>query len=240
MTTLVIDGDLIAYRVSASAEVPINWGDGLWTLHSQESDVKVGVDDAIYEIVNRTECNKYIVALSDSKNNFRKKVASYYKANRTNTRKPMLLSFAREYMMERHNGLVWANLEADDVLGILASSGDDYETWTLDKDLKTVPGKHWFDDKLIVISEEEANHNFYHQTLTGDLTDNYGGCPKVGEKTADKILEKDNSWNGVVAAYFNAGLSDEVALENARLARILRDGEYNVGTGEVNLWVPET
>ena len=33
----------------------------------------------------------------------------------------------------------------------------------------------------------------------------------------------------VVATYNKAGLSEEVALENARLARILRKGEYLEG-----------
>ena len=32
------------------------------------------------------------------------------------------------------------------------------------------------------------------------------------------------------------GLSEEVAIENARLARILRNGEYNFDTKEVKLW----
>jgi len=42
----------------------------------------------------------------------------------------------------------------------------------------------------------------------------------------------------VVAAYNKKGLSEEVALENARLARILRNGEYDTDTGEVKLWNP--
>lgn len=238
MTTLIIDGDLIAYKVTAGAEQPINWGDGMWTLHAYEDDVLRGVDDAIHDILGRTGHSDYIVALSDSKNNFRKSVADYYKANRKNTRKPMLLPFSRDYIMDAHHGIIWENLEADDVLGIYASQGDKYETWTLDKDLKTVPGTHWFDDKKVVIDDSEADYWFYHQTLTGDLTDNYSGCPKIGAKTADKILAKECSWEQVVATYFNAGLGEEVALENARLARILRDGEYDLTTGEVNLWSP--
>lgn len=238
MTTLIIDGDLVAYKVAAGAEIPINWGDGLWTLHSYEEDIKRGVDDSIADIVNRTGHANYIVALSDSKNNFRKSVADYYKANRKNTRKPMLLPFARDYMMQEHNGEIWDNLEADDVLGIYASSSDEYQTWTLDKDLKTVPGIHWFDDTMTIITEEDADYWFYTQALTGDLTDNYSGCPKVGAKTAEKILAKECSWENVAATYINAGLGEDVALENARLARILRHGEYNRDTGEVNLWTP--
>jgi len=75
------------------------------------------------------------------------------------------------------------------------------------------------------------------QTLMGDSTDNYKGCPKVGLKTAEKILAENSTWETVVAAFEKAGLSEEDALENARLARILRDGEYNNETGEVKLWL---
>lgn len=238
MTTLIIDGDLIAYKVAAGAEIPVNWGDGLWTLHSTEDDIKRGVDEAIHTLISRTGHNNYRVALSDNKNNFRKQVADYYKANRSNTRKPMLLPFARDYIMDNHYGEIWANLEADDVLGILASRSDEFQTWTLDKDLKTVPGTHWFDDKMTIISQEDADYWFYTQALTGDITDNYSGCPKIGAKTAEKILDKECSWENVVATYINAGLGEEIALENARLARILRDGEYNQDTGEVSLWSP--
>ena len=43
------------------------------------------------------KCNKAIVLLSD-KENFRKDIAPFYKANRKDTRKPMLLQYAREYI----------------------------------------------------------------------------------------------------------------------------------------------
>jgi DNA polymerase-1 len=39
MTLLLIDGDIVAYKATVSAETPINWGDGLWTLHCYEQDV---------------------------------------------------------------------------------------------------------------------------------------------------------------------------------------------------------
>ena len=237
MTTLVIDGDIIAYRVSTICEQPIQWADGLWTLHAYEDDVRKGLDEDIYKLVEESAADKVIVALSDTAN-FRKGVADYYKANRKNVRRPMLLPFARDYVMERHAGVIWKNLEADDVLGILTSSSDEYMAWSIDKDLLTIPGKHWIDQEVVTISEEQADYTFLKQALTGDLTDNYGGCPKIGDKTADKILSEDCSWATVVKTYLKAGLTEEVALENARLARILRAGEYNQETGEVALWNP--
>ena len=55
-----------------------------------------------------------------------------------------------------------------------------------------------------------------YQTLVGDSTDNYKGCPAVGAKTADKLLQDNGAtWQTVVDAYAAKGLGEEIALENA-------------------------
>ena len=40
-----------------------------------------------------------------------------------------------------------------------------------------------------VINEKEANYFHMLQTLTGDPTDGYKGCPNIGKVTAEKILK---------------------------------------------------
>jgi len=237
MTLLLIDGDIVAYKATVSAETPINWGDGLWTLHCYEQDVAIRLDEQIDKLVNEAPVQDCIVALSD-KANYRKELAPYYKANRKTTRKPMLLQWAKEYLQNKYNTVMYRRLEADDVLGILGTANTDTIIWSEDKDLRTVPAKHWIDGDVVEISEEEADYNFLTQTLVGDSTDNYKGCPSVGYKTAEKILEFGDGWGAVVRAFISKGLSEEVAIENARLARILRNGEYNTDTGEVKLWTP--
>ena len=79
------------------------------------------------------------------------------------------------------------------------------------------------------------------QTLCGDSTDGYSGCPSVGSKTAEKILDvpTKDMWSVVVDAYKKKGLTYEDTLIQARVARILRGDEYNMDTGEMNLWIPE-
>jgi DNA polymerase-1 len=79
------------------------------------------------------------------------------------------------------------------------------------------------------------------QTLTGDTVDGYSGVPKVGAVTANKMLaDKDmpvkDMWEIVVKAYEKAGMNEQDALQQARVARILRHGEYDKKTGEVKLW----
>ena len=148
MTLLLIDADIIAFKASAGAETPIKWDEDLWTLHCFESDVAARVDDQISKLVDEAPVQDCILALSD-KDNYRKKLASYYKANRSNVRKPMLLKWAKQYMIDNYNTVIYKNLEADDVLGILGSSNSETIIWSEDKDLQTIPAKHWIDGEVV-------------------------------------------------------------------------------------------
>lgn len=238
MTLLLIDADIIAFKACASAETPVNWGNGHWTLHCFEDEVAIRIDDQISKLEEEAPVQDVVLALSDTNENFRKKVAPYYKANRKDVRKPMLLPWARQYMIDKYNTIIYKGLEADDVLGILGSNpATDTIIWSEDKDLLTIPTAHWINGEVYEQDEDGADYNFYYQTLVGDSTDNYKGCPKVGAVTANKLLGVDSSWDTVVTAFSKQGLSEDVAIEQARLARILRDGEYDTDTGEVKLWM---
>jgi DNA polymerase-1 len=136
-------------------------------------------------------------------------------------------------------------LEADDVLGILATEPTNEERIivSIDKDLLQIPGKVSRDGKTYEeISEDEANYWHMMQTLTGDSTDGYSGCPRVGVKTAQKILGDHiqvpllDLWMRVLAAYAKVGYSTDEALAQARVARILRHNDYNKETGGIKLW----
>jgi DNA polymerase-1 len=45
-------------------------------------------------------------------------------------------------------------------------------------------------------------------------------------------------WTEVVKAFESKGLTEEDALRNARLAYILRDGDWNTTSQEVRQWTP--
>jgi len=234
--TLLVDGDIVAYKAATIAETPIDWGDGVWTLHAHEKDVIGSMEEFMSKIIDESGCGKVITCLSGD-NLYRKDVAPYYKANRKGTRKPMLLKFAKDYLAKKYNGKVEDKLEADDLLGILGSADHNTVIWSADKDLLTIPAYHLIDGKVVEVDKQEADYMFLYQTLVGDSTDNYKGCPTVGDKKANALLEKEGAtWETVVKAFDSKGLGEEVAIENARLARILRDGEYNFKTKEVRLW----
>jgi DNA polymerase I len=122
-TKLLIDGDILIYKIATANEVATNWGD-LWTLHCDQKRCEAEVDNAINDLGSNLEADDYVVCLTD-KDNFRKDILPSYKDNRKDKRKPMVLGALREYVMKKHNGVVWKNLEADDVMGIMATEPTD-------------------------------------------------------------------------------------------------------------------
>ena len=244
MRTLLIDGDILIYKIATQNEVPTHWGDGLWTLHCDENICKAEVDDQLLQLKENLEADKFIIALTD-KNNFRKDILPSYKDNRKQKRKPLALPLLRQHCIDTYDTVIMEGLEADDVLGILATepTNEDRIIVSIDKDLLQIPGKVSRDGKTFeVISEDEANYWHMMQTLTGDSTDGYSGCPKVGVKTAQKILGDHiqvpllDLWMRVLAAYAKVGYSTDEALAQARVARILRNTDYNKETGGIKLW----
>ena len=235
MNTLIVDGDIIAYQAAAACQQPIHWGDGLWTLHAYEDEVYEAMHHHIEGLQETSGLSKVRIALT-GKTNFRKEVLESYKGNRKETLRPILLEQAKQHLIDDHGAELVEGLEGDDLMGLAA---DECVLWSIDKDMKTIPGKHLVDGEIIEISLEEADRFFLTQVLTGDTTDGYSGCPGIGPKTAEKILEESCSWEAVVATYEKKGLTEADALVQARVARILRVGEYTESEG-VKLWTPNS
>ena len=238
--TIIVDGDLYLYRACAAAEVEIDWGDDIWSL---QTDLKVArehfqrmLDGFSAELSSQDT----IVAFSGS-DVFRMHVAPTYKGGRKKTRKPVGYKAMLEWAKETFETIQVDCLEADDVLGILGSvSGSKAIVVSDDKDLKSVPCRLYrpISGEKHSITLEEADRNFLTQTLTGDATDGYAGCPKVGPKTAEKILGSHPTWDTVVKAYQKEKLSFDDALTQARLARILRESDWDEENQKVKLWEP--
>ena len=239
MKTLLIDGDIFIYQTAAAVEEPIDWGDDIWTLHGDMTLARQTFDLEMSKLQEHLGVEKITIALSDSKNNWRKGVLDTYKNNRKGKRKPVVYVPLRDHAEEHYDSVCLPNLEADDVLGIMAKDDGSTVIVSDDKDLKTIPGVLYIphESKTVEISLEEADRNHLIQTLTGDSADGYKGCPGVGPVKAARILE-ECTWDEVLGAYTKAGLNESVALTQARVARILRDGEYDFDTNVVNLWNP--
>lgn len=240
-TTLLIDADLYLFRAAVVAEDETDWGDDIWSLSTDLGVAKKIFTKQIEGFKERTEVGNVVMCLSDSEN-FRKTVDPTYKSGRKKSRKPVGYRALVDWCADTWPNCRQATLEADDVMGILGSSPD---TRTVivsdDKDMKTIPGRLYrpTDDDLIDVTQADADHNFYLQTLCGDSTDGYSGCPKVGVVTALKVLGSRPTWSLVEQQFIKAGLTRDDAITQARLARILRCDDWDFDTEQLRLWSPE-
>lgn len=197
MTTLLIDGDIYAYRCAAGAETGYDF-DGVYSLQADQQVGKDNLDAQLESFAKTLKATKIIVALSDKKN-FRHSVLPTYKSNRKDVRRPLILNVLKEHLVDNYETFIRPSLEADDVLGILATNPKMIKgpkiVITADKDLRTVPALHWNPDEegLVnkgptLISEEQADFAFFCQVLSGDVTDGYKGCEGIGKKRAQDII----------------------------------------------------
>ena len=254
--TVIIDGDIVVYKaaegVSENFDIETYEDDDFIYRNIGWGNKKNAIDyveKMIDKICKDCKAQDTVICLSDAHGNFRKFINPNYKGNRKPV-KPILYEFLRNYIKESgYKVYEKPNLEADDVIGILATSDKiikgDKVVWSLDKDFKTIPCKFHkagAKDISIRITEEEADYWFMYQTLIGDRVDGYMGCKGIGDKRAREILGKigENSckkmWELVKKTYEKMGLTEEDALMNARMARILRAKDYDFKRGEVILW----
>lgn len=240
----LIDAEVFLYRSAAAAEYEAEWAPDDWTYFCRHQEAQATFQDTITDFREALPDHRLVLALSD-RSSFRYAIFPGYKANRRKVRKPagypQLLQWlytaapSRDWSVER-----LANVEADDALGILYRPGD--VIVSIDKDLLTIPGLHLRNGEFVEVSPLEADRNFYGQVLTGDTTDGYPGCPGVGKVGAEKLLAgcrtEAQMWAATLGAYAKAGLSERVAIQQARCARILRSGEYDHDASNPLLWSP--
>ena len=244
---ILIDADMIAFECCSSVEKPIEWEPDFWTLHADAGEAKAKVDDKVQHLVERVlDKLKYsgayeIVMCFTDGVNFRKSILPTYKANRIGKRKPICYTGVVDWVKENYTTYQRDGLEADDCMGILATSkGANTVIISGDKDFKSIEGR-FYDyrkGKLHIISKEEADYWHLYQTLVGDVADNYSGCPSVGDVTAKKLLAESPTWETVVKAFEKKGLTEGDALLQARVARILRRSDYDLKERKPILWNP--
>ncbi|MFC3130514.1 phage exonuclease [Coralloluteibacterium stylophorae] len=264
-STLVIDADVLRYQMAFANTSKVAWDDGDEPVEViQEDKALAEVDDFIDDLMRRFGADDFVLPLSCKRHNFRKDVFPTYKSGRHAKPKPALWAVIDEHLNTKYASklMVRDSLEGDDILGLLATHPNPKRApgkrliVSIDKDLQTIPCRLWNPSKPDiaprVITPHDADLYWMKQTLTGDSTDEYPGCPGIGPKKADAALVavsealRDASaeehlaalWQAVVQTYEFKGLTAEDALTQARCARILRHGDYDYATGKVALWSP--
>jgi DNA polymerase-1 len=221
--------------------------DGQTVVYANLEETKRDADSFLSGLLQKLHADDLIICLSDpSHRYFRHDVLPSYKHQRTAGGRPKLHEELRAWLESEHPCIWYPSLEADDVLGILATEPHKTERIivTADKDLNQIPGLHHNIRKKTADVEDVSKYDgemfFYTQVLTGDTTDGFKGCPGIGPVKAKKILETPDKWlwTSVVEAYAAKGLTEADALVQARVARICQHGDYQHSTHEVRLWSP--
>jgi hypothetical protein len=154
------------------------------------------------EAVGANEYNIYI----KGEGNFRDEIAVTrpYKGNRDLTHRPRYEKEIRDYLINVWNAELVNGMEVDDKVameqwydlyhrypGKTTKAGADTIICSPDKDLDQIPGWHYNYNtgERYWVDEETALRNLYIQILAGDASDNIQGVPKIGHKTAIRLLE---------------------------------------------------
>ncbi len=277
-TLALLDGDVFAYNAAAAAEVEVNWGDDMWTLHSNFQEAKGRAVSHIKQVCKDIKAkreNVVFVWSPPSGRYFRHDVMPDYKKAKSGGRgrKPIALLELKQWLHDEFNGYMLEHLEADDLMGILSTDPDYHPDKrkvivSIDKDMQTIPGWLYNPDKDYqpwLVSEEHANWFHLCQGIGGDTVDGYSGARGMSPDSAGKFLlepwtwqsyyhtfksgakegktelrwrkgDSESLWSSIVSLFIKAGQSEQDALANLQVARILRDDEFV--DGEVKLWNP--
>ena len=225
MAHILVDGDIIGYRIGFSTE------------EENEkiviSRVATFLETMLWEDLEAETYQGYLTG----KDNFRNDIArtAPYKGNRT-APKPKHLQLIRDYLVSAWDFQVSVGQEADDSIAI-EHTARNYESViaSIDKDFLQLRGNHWnfVKKEMTFVTEEEAIKNFYRQVLTGDRVDNIIGLKGIGPVKADKILAHCEGEAAMYSACVEAyGGEAERTIENCRLLWLRREADQ--------LWEPPT
>jgi len=236
---LLIDADYIVYKSCAGAEEDYDWGDDVVMVVSRFSDAMKNVQRELTKIKNEFmwDTPELVLFFSDSKN-FRKKIYPDYKGHR-NRKKPCAYKRVIDALRDQYKVIRMAELEADDAMGIYATANPGNIIVSPDKDMRQIPGRLFNLDEMVEVTAEEGRRWHLIQTLAGDQTDGYSGVPGIGVKRAVSLFEEHGyTWDTVVSAFADKDLDEDVALTNARLAKILTCDDYDTTRNRVIPWTP--
>lgn len=245
--TLLMDTDIFAYRASCINESKTAFGKYVWDFEKACRSC----DEEVAKLASKLKATRIIMCLSDEEANWRKDVLPTYKAKRAKTERPEQLYMLKDYLASEYESKGYPTLEADDVMGILATHPHAIDGKKIivseDKDMRTIPSylyaPHRPELKTIKVTELQADQFHMWQALVGDPTDGYGGAFGIGKGSifAQALLEEDRDelWDTVLAGYGSVGLTETDAIQQARVARILRAEDYNIQTKVLTLWEPE-
>ena len=237
---LLIDADFIVYKNCAAAESEVDFGNDVILVTSNFSDAYNATQRELTKLKNKFGSFSDIILFFSDSTNFRKTILESYKGHRTR-KKPCGYKRVINALRKEYKVIIKPTLEADDTMGIYATKYPGNIIVSPDKDMKQIPGQLYNFDETFTVSKEDGAKWHLIQTLAGDQTDGYSGVPGIGVKRAETLFEQNGySWKTVVKAFTDKGLTEDDALVNARLARILTSDDYDFTRKQPISWTPTT
>ena len=269
----LIDADTLAFTACLASEIAVDvlpkefysdieW-DSIVNNPSYDSDkgilyeanIPAAIGEAQHKlkrILDNTGCLDCELHFTIGRNNFRYKLSTSYKANRTG-RVPAGLYETKKALVELYNGKFHSEWEADDyVVYAMKKFPGKYLLVAMDKDVyNAIPGRHYnyYESqafgktmKWVETDEETAKMWPYIQTLTGDATDGIQGVKGIGPAKAAKILKAGMTdtelWQATVTAWEKAGLSsiDAILTMNLVNMHLLTDEDDKL---IIKYWMPK-
>lgn len=228
----LFDLDIFVFQAAAACTHPVNLVNGnTFIFKAMDADAAINVvRSRLDQIIDEIKLDKVVLCITDEVN-WRTGVLPTYKGNRKDSDKPEGLTFIKEALKEYYEVIKMPTLEADDVMGILATDPEYFPEYrkiiiSEDKDMKTIPS--WLfnpakDFSPYLISEEEADHFHFTQALAGDVTDGYSGCPLIGMETAAKMLNEGVKFSPYIHTYKSGA---KKGLDEERWEKVQSDSEW--------------
>lgn len=229
---VVIDGDVIVYRVAWSCEDRKTGDVDPWYVCAGR------INTAIEQILERLQTTDYVVYLTGGRN-YRLDIYPEYKSSRSE--KPKYYRDVRNHLIHKWGAVVTEGVEADDAMAIEGTFDADTVIASIDKDMLQVPCSHYnfVTGKLFKQDEFNGWKCFYTQILTGDSTDDIPGLSGIGPVKAGKILlhaTTKQELHEAAANKYREHYGEEwhrYWLLNGQLLYLLRDTDGNLWDGTV-------
>lgn len=251
---ILVDGSYYLFRCFHGLP-PLSNQDGLPT------NAIRGVLNALGKLIKKYKPTHMAVAFDTKAPTFRHKLSDLYKAHRPPMDEDLQVQIPYIHEMIEKLGISLIKIdgfEADDIIGTLARNacmqGYPVVISTGDKDMAQLVNdcvilEDSFKDKITDVAgvfDKFGVHNTQiadYLTLMGDSSDGIAGIPKVGAKTASKLLGEYGNIEGILANVANikgmvgqkiAEHQDEIPL-NRTLATIVTDLQLPISFDELRL-----
>lgn len=211
---LLVDGNSLLFR----AYYATAYGRAMTTSQGIPTNAVFAFGNMLTKGIEMVQPDAILVAFDSAKKNFRHQMYADYKGGRRETPQDLIIQFSivREYLDAMNiSRYEQEGIEADDIIGCMVKKYPDWDINVLSSDhdllqLVDETTSVWLMKKGISEIEEMTMESLKEKMgltppqiidlkgLMGDASDNIPGVPKVGEKTAIKLLSQYQTLEGVL------------------------------------------